>query len=379
MSTTGRRKPNSFEAKAAIRYNRSCQQSRAWHVESSGLSSETVWARACFCGAATLGVIKLRCIGRGLLILAALVLLLLVGPFLIPVPPLQGTSPPEQLADADSRFVHIAGLKVHHKMTGEGTPVIVLLHGFGASVFSWRDVMVPLAEFGTVIAFDRPAFGLTERPMPGAWQGDNPYSTEAAVHLTVGLLDELDAERVILVGNSAGGTIAMLTALQYPERVQALILVSPAVYGGGGAPSWSRWLWRLPQVRRLGPLFVRSFVGRLERSLPTAWHDRTKITPEVLAGYKQPLQVDNWDRAFWEFLSADRSVDLEIQLDRIAVPTLVITGDDDTWVPTAESVRLAEELPNAELAVIPNCGHVAMDECPEQFMQAASAFLGRLD
>ncbi len=320
----------------------------------------------------------LRCVGRSLLILAAFASVLLVGPLLIPVPPLQGTRPPEELADADSRFIDISGIRVHHKMTGEGQPVMFLLHGFGASVFSWREVMGPLAEFGAVVAFDRPAFGLTERPMPEDWQGQNPYSAEAAVHLTIGLLEELGAERAILAGNSAGGTIAMLTALQYPERVQALVLVSPAVYGGGGPPSWSRWLWQIPQVRHLGPLFVRSLVGQLEKSLPTAWHDRTKITPEVLAGYKQPLQVNNWDRAFWEFLSAGRSADLEAQLARISMPTLVITGDDDTWVPTAESIRLAAELPNAELVVIPNCGHVAMDECPEEFMQAVSVFLGRL-
>jgi pimeloyl-ACP methyl ester carboxylesterase len=325
------------------------------------------------------GRLAVRRLSRACLAPLALVLLVLVlGPFLIPVRPLQDTLPPEQLADPDSRFIEVNGVKVHCKASGEGRPVLILLHGFGASVFSWRKVMAPLAEFGAVVAFDRPAFGLTERPLPGDWQGESPYSTEAAVQLTVRLLDELGAQQAILVGNSAGGAIAMQTALQFPQRVQALILVSPAVYGGGGVPGWSSWLLRLPQVRRLGPLVVRSLVVRLENALPTAWHDPGTITPEVLAGYKKPLQVDNWDRAFWEFLLAGRPLDLGGQLDGITVPTLVITGDDDTWVPTAQSVRLADELPNAELVVIPNCGHVAMDECPEEFMQAAAAFLGRL-
>jgi pimeloyl-ACP methyl ester carboxylesterase len=268
--------------------------------------------------------------------LAVVFLVLVLGPFLIPMPSLKDTWPPELLADPDSRFVEIGGLKVHYKTTGQGRPMLVLLHGFGASVFSWREVMVPLAEFGTVVAFDRPAFGLTERPLAGDWRDENPYSADAAVQLTVGLLDELGAEQAILVGNSAGGTIAMWTALRFPQRVQALMLVSPAVYGGGGAPSWSRPLLRLPQVRRLGPLAVRSLVVRLEDTLPTAWHDPGKVTLEVLAGYKKPLQVDNWDRAFWEFLLARRPSNLEGQLDAIAVPTLVIAGDDDTWVPTAE-------------------------------------------
>jgi pimeloyl-ACP methyl ester carboxylesterase len=66
------------------------------------------------------------------------------------------------------------------------------------------------------------------------------------------------------------------------------------------------------------------------------------------------------------------------QLDRVTVPTLVVTGDDDTWVPTAQSVRLASELPSAELVVIPNCGHVAQEECPQQFLEAVLDFLDNL-
>lgn len=114
-----------------------------------------------------------------LIVIVVLLLILLVGPLLIPVPPLEGTVPPEQLADPDSRFVEINGLQVHYKIAGQGQPTLVLLHGFGASVFSWREVTEPLSEIGTVIAFDRPAFGLTERPLPGEWPGENLYSPEA--------------------------------------------------------------------------------------------------------------------------------------------------------------------------------------------------------
>jgi pimeloyl-ACP methyl ester carboxylesterase len=308
----------------------------------------------------------------------ALLLLLLVGPLVIPVPPLQGTLPAQQLADPDSLFVEANGLTVHYKRAGQGEPAFILLHGFGASVFSWREVMVPLSQFGTVIAFDRPAFGLTERPLPGEWHGESPYTVEAQVSLTLALMDKLGVPQAILVGNSAGGTIAMLTALRAPERVQALILVSPAVYGGGGAPSWVRLLSGLPQVRRVGPLWVRFLVARLEGSLPSAWHDPSKITSKVWAGYKKPLQVENWDRAFWEFTLAGRPQDLEQQLGRITLPTLVVTGDDDRWVPTTQSIRLSKELPNATLVVIPNCGHVSHEECPQEFMAAVTSFLAEM-
>ena len=69
---------------------------------------------------------------------------------------------------------------------------------------------------------------------------------------------------------------------------------------------------------------------------------------------------------------------MEGQLHRIAMPTLVVTGDDDTWIPTAQSVRLAGVVPAGEVAVIPECGHVAMDECPAQFLEAVSYFLEAL-
>jgi pimeloyl-ACP methyl ester carboxylesterase len=181
-------------------------------------------------------------------------LLLLVGPFLVPVPNLEGLVSARSLADADSRFIEVNGLEVHYKQAGQGEPYIILLHGFGASQFSWREVMAPLAEVGTVIAYDRPAFGLTERPMAGDWQGESPYSTQSQVNLLFGLMDQLGFQKAILVGNSAGGTIATLATLQQPQRVQALVMVDAAIYGGGGSPAWARPLLHTPQLNRLGPL-----------------------------------------------------------------------------------------------------------------------------
>lgn len=219
------------------------------------------------------------------IVLGIILALVLIGPFLIPVPPLENTVPAETLADADSQFIEVNGLNVHYKKFGSGEPVFILLHGFGASLFSWREVTEPLAEIGTVIAYDRPAFGLTERPME--WEGESPYSQEAQIELVIGLMDALGVEKAILVGNSAGGTISMLTALQYPERVESLILVDPAVYAGGGAPAWSRPLLKTPQMNRVGPLFARQIQTRGPELVEVAWHDPGKITPDVMEGYQK--------------------------------------------------------------------------------------------
>ncbi len=313
------------------------------------------------------------------IILGALLIILLavlVGPFLIPVPPLQGTYPPQTLADADSQFLEIQGLTLHVKTRGQGEPVFVLLHGFGASLYSWDAIMDPLSKLGRVIAFDRPAFGLSERPLD--WEGQNPYSPESQTALVLGLMEHLNVDQAILVGNSAGGTIAAQVALAYPERVAALVLVDPAVYTGGGAPGWIRPLLSTPQMRRIGPLFVRQIESRGDELLTTAWHNPDNLTQEQIALYKKPLLVENWDKALWEFTLASRASNLPKRLQDITLPVLVITGDDDRIVPTADSIRLAGELPNARLVVIENAGHVPHEERPEAFMNAVQEFLNTL-
>lgn len=306
-------------------------------------------------------------------ILIVLLVILLVGPFLVPVPRLENTVSAVSLADEDSLFVEVNGVDVHYKTFGSGEPVFILLHGFGASLFSWREVTDPLSQFGTVIAYDRPAFGLTERPME--WEGESPYSQTAQVELVIGLMDALGVEKATLVGNSAGGSISMLTALKYPERVQNLILVDPAVYAGGGAPAWIRPLLGTPQMRHLGPLFARQIQTRGPELINVAWHDPSKVTPEILEGYQKPLRVENWDKALWELTVSSRESGLAERLNEFTLPVLVITGDDDRIVPTEQSVRLGGEIPNAELVVIANCGHVPQEECPREFMQAMDDFL----
>ncbi len=314
----------------------------------------------------------------GLIALSVLLTVVLIGPFLVPVPPLEDTVPPEQLADPESRFIEINDLEVHYKTTGSGELRMILLHGFGASVFSWREVMEPLGELGTVVAFDRPAFGLTERPL--SWEeGANPYAPEAQVNLVIGLMDALNIDEAVLVGNSAGGTVSVNAALAHPDRVEALVLIDAAIYQGGGAPSWIRPLLHVPQVDRLGPLLARQIAVRGDAFLESAWHDPSKITAEIRAGSRKPLRVDNWDHALWELTKASGPANLEEKIPSLDTPSLVITGDDDRIVPAEQSVRLADELPQAELSVIPDCGHVPHEECPEPVLDAMRPFLTRLE
>jgi len=307
------------------------------------------------------------------------VLSLLLGPLLYPVPPLTGTFPESDLADPESRFAEINGLTVHYKEMGQGEPVFILLHGFGASEFTWREVVEPLSRRGRVIVYDRPAFGLTERPMPGEWTGTNPYSVQGNIELLDGMMDELGVEKAILVGNSAGGDIAVAYALEHPDRVQGLVLVDPAVGSGrgGGVPPWILPLLKTPQLRNIGPLLVRSIAGDLgNETIRMAWHDPSLIGQHVYDGYRRPLMANNWDKALYEFTIADNPVNYTDRLGELAMPVLVVTGDDDRIVPTESSFQLSKEIPGAQLVVFNACGHVPQEECPDQFMDALQGFLG---
>ena len=309
-------------------------------------------------------------------------LLLLIGPLLYPVPTMKGTVPERDLADPESRFAEINGLTVHYTEMGEGEPVFILLHGFGASEFSWREVGEPLSREGRVIVYDRPAFGLTERPMPGEWTGTNPYSVQGNIELLDGLMDERGVEKAILVGNSAGGEVAAAYAIEHPDRVQGLVLVDPAIGSkqGGRIPSWILPLLKTPQMRSLGPLLVRSISGEMgNKTIRMAWHDPSLIDPEDYAGYRKPLMVNNWDKALYEFAIAENPTSYDDRLTELAIPVLVVTGDDDRIVPTESTIQLAERIPGAQLVVFNECGHVPQEECPDQFMDALQGFLEGLE
>lgn len=306
-----------------------------------------------------------------------LFLAFLVVPFLVPVPALQATLTEKQLADPDSRFAEIKGLDVHFKRVGSGTPALLLLHGFASNLYTWQYVLSPIAEGRSVVTFDRPAFGLTERVFN--WEDENPYSPEFQADLTIGLMDYLGIEKAVLVGNSAGGAISVFTTLRYPERVQALILVDAAIYEGGGAPDWVKPLLATPQMRRLGPLISRSLLSRADELVALAYHDPNAMTAEMLAAYEKTSKVANWDKALWEFTLASRDLRLSTRLFELDVPVLVITGDDDRIVPTADSLRLATDIPAAQLVVLSNCGHVPQEECPQPFLEAVNLFLTQID
>jgi pimeloyl-ACP methyl ester carboxylesterase len=292
--------------------------------------------------------------------------------------------PPEvaDLVDSDSEFYTVNGLRVHVKRAGEGSPVLVLLHGFGASVFSWRKVMGPLAERFTVVAYDRPAFGLTDRPLSGewdpeVWSGGSPYGPEAQVEILARILEALGVERAVLVGNSMGGAVAALVAARRPERVQALVLVD-AYLDGAGPPTVLREAMRSPIGRRVGPTMLSPMAAGLGPGLRSLVADPATVTAEMVEGYARPLRLPRARAALWELTAAGMIHVSEAELGRITAPTLVLRGETDRLVTAAAAQRAAGLIPGATLQFIPGAGHVPQEEQPTLFIQAIAEFLSRL-
>lgn len=304
----------------------------------------------------------------------------LIIPFLITFKS-SGTMTYREAAGPEAEFVSLNGIEVHVESAaysgdcGCSPPLIVLLHGFGASTFSWREVIEPLTAVGEVIAYDRPGFGFTERPAgsPGA----NPYGTAQNLELLSALVEEFGNNReIVLVGHSAGGQLAALFAEQNPQLVQKLVLVDPAIVTAGGAPDSLRWMLSIEQINRLGPFFVRSLEGSLEQILYASYYNTSKVTDEVLAGYQAPTNVIDWEVAFWEFTKAPR-IDITLeQLSTLKQPTLVITGSRDAIVPVADTKAVAAAIPNSTLVVINQAGHLPHEEQPGVFVHSLSSWLG---
>lgn len=317
---------------------------------------------------------------RTKIVLGAIAAAVLLGPFLVPVQTTGTLTNQEAIAEVaglEPNFLEVLDHRVHYEIAGDpASPrLILLLHGFGASSFSWEKIIEPLAQEtnSLVVAYDRAGFGFSDRPT--SWSGENPYGSVAQKQVISKFLAEFGPNKnVVLVGHSAGGLLAADYAISNPAKVSQLVLFAPAIGTGGGTPGWLGVLLGIPQVNHLGPLLVSSISTSGLDILYESYHDQNKITDETLNGYTAPLKIAGWERGFWEFVKAPRNT--ELQLGLLQTPTLIITGDDDRIVETKNSIELSQQLSNvAQLVVVPNSGHLTNEENPEEFVAALKDFI----
>jgi pimeloyl-ACP methyl ester carboxylesterase len=255
----------------------------------------------------------------------------------------------------------------HCLEAGAGPPVL-LIHGLGASSFSWRALIPRLAPHFHLLAPDLPAHGAT----PAAATPD--FRLETLVTGLLALLDRRGVSRCAVVGNSLGGGLALLLAARAPERVMALALLDPAAVIKR-YPLLFQPL-RLPGLGLLTALALGPWV--VPYGLKLAYHRHELITSEVVAGYaptfrpvsnrlglrRLALENDPWP--------ADKVRNL---LARIHQPVAVIWGQRDRILPVSQATELKALLPQAELHLLPEVGHAPQEEAPEATAEILIAFL----
>jgi len=276
--------------------------------------------------------------------------------------------------------VRLAGVDVHHLDAGstEGE-TLLLSHHFYGSAPTWRKVIDRLQDRHRLIAFDRPGFGLSERPDRRRSDDANPYTRHAAARIGWGLLDHLDVEEAVLVGSSAGGTNVLEMYARQPARVRALVLVSPAITGDVGPPDPLRPLLRSPLARGVAARLIPRFVGEVDTARITAsWADPRRASEADVEPYQRMLRVDGWARGFWEVINAEASPNLSGLLRRIEVPVLVVTGGADPVVKPRLSEQTAAAIRNARFERLQGCGHTPQEECPERLATLIARFLAEL-
>lgn len=271
------------------------------------------------------------------------------------------------------RWVQVEGRPVNVIDVGSGDPVL-LIHGLGGSWPNWLEQLPALAATHRAIAFDLPGFGAS--PMPAG-----PITIAGYARAVGKLMDALGVSCAAFVGNSMGGEISAELALSAPERVQRMVLVSPA------GVSTAHLARRLPAIRAGYPA-VGAFAGWLGANadqvvrrprLRAAALSVVATRPRRIAAEFAAEQIRGMGKpGFMPALEAliAHSQTLRERLPQIECPTLVVWGEEDPVVPVRDAAVFAELVPGARKVVWPETGHVAMFERAAEFNALLAGFLG---
>ncbi|MGB9750206.1 MAG: alpha/beta fold hydrolase [Caldisericia bacterium] len=280
----------------------------------------------------------------------------------------------DTLKDSDSKFIKIENFNLHYKEYGDKERVILLIHGFAANTFSFREIVKPLSNYGRVIAIDIPGFGLTERPKKSSLNF-NPYSRDGQVEVIKMFLDKLNIKKVIILGHSMGGAISTYFTIKYPEYVEKLIIEDGAIYEEGGPPSFISSFLRSSVGKLLWPILVKPFVGQISKLLDIAYYNKSIINDEFIKGYKKVLNVKDWDKGLYEISVANNRINIIDRLKEIKLPTLIIWGEFDKVIPLESGLKLNNDIENSSLIIIKECGHVPHEEKVDEFLENVINFI----
>jgi len=266
-----------------------------------------------------------------------------------------------------------APVKLYYSEEGKGPPLL-LIHGFGASTFTWRHVAPELAKSHRVIAVDLKGFGQSDKPFDGR------YSVYDQAELLAQLIEDKDLRNLTLIGHSFGGGVALLLALEANRRLDGritrLVLLDSIAYPQN-IPVFFRLL-DVPVVSQLGVRMVPPAV-QTRVALQIAYFDDSKIDPEEIELYSAPLKTAAGKHAIIH--SARQIVPQDItelseRYRTIELPTLILWCDHDRIVPLEVGIKLRRTLPNSTLRLVEECGHMPQEEQPASTLALIKGFIG---
>lgn len=279
-----------------------------------------------------------------------------------------------QWAQMKPRAITLDGDRVVYRVAGKG-PVLLLVHGMAGSAVTWRHVMPALAKRFTVLALDLLGQGQSDKP-----RGE--YSLGAHANTLRDLMDTLGYKRATVVGQSLGGGVAMQFAYQFPERCERLVLVD-----SGGLGREVTFYLRVLTVPGFESVFPFLCTPRLRDAgnLVATWLGRsgmrsTPASQEIWRSYASLADAEN-RRAFFRSLRdvidfSGQAVSALARLHRAAqLPTLIVWGAQDPFIPVSHAVAAHKAIPGSRLEIFDGVGHYPHCEAPERFVALLVDFI----
>ena len=275
------------------------------------------------------------------------------------------TTPIEELAGEQDKFIEVNGHTIHYTKQGTGKPLI-LSHGFAGYIYTWRELIPLLADHYTVYAYDVLGFGLSDKP------SDGDYSMKGHGDSLIALMDALNLPSATLIGHSMGGVIIGYAALAAPSRVDKLVMIEPGFYTDK-TPAFLQYMY-FP----LNRIMARQFYTRsmTERFLLASFYNKSKVTEEVVDAYMIPTRTPNVLDAMAHMMVTVSGQKHEGVSERIVQPTLLVWGEREPGVLAGTAARLTGEIQGSTLAPVEECGHYVQEEKPQELAKVIRDFLG---
>jgi len=271
----------------------------------------------------------------------------------------------EKWAYPNSKFIEVDGMEVHYRINGTGEPLI-LIHGTAASLHTWEEWTKILEKDFQVISLDFPAFGLTGP------NNNGEYTLDFYTQFLDEFVKKIGVNHFSLAGNSLGGGIAWNYTANHPEKVKKLILIDASGYPIDKEPTLA---FKLAKNNLASKLLLKITPKALFRkSMKEVYYKDDLITETLLERYYELYLRPGNRQAFVDRVQKHGKANFE-KIKAIQQPTLIMWGKHDNWFTLDIAKQFQNDLPNDELIVYDNAGHVPMEEIPEQTALDAKKFL----